>query len=103
MRNHVIFKDIGSVGLQFVVQYAIVDFNLKLGLLPAALKSRKNMFFFGAARAAEYRSRTTLTHSFILHEGRGRRPTQDVSDPICKKMKFYEFLSLALPRRPPAF
>ena len=61
------------------------------------------MFFFGAARAAGYRPRTTLTHSFILHEGRGRPPTQDVSNPICNKIKFYKFLSLALPGTPPAF
>ena len=70
MRNHVIFKDIGSVGLEFVVQHAIVDFVLNLGLLLAAVKSRKSIFFFGAARAAGYRPSTTLIFLFLAQRAR---------------------------------
>ena len=82
-------KDIGSVGLQFVVQYAILDFVLNLGLLLAAVKARKNIFFFGAARAAGYRPRTTLTFIFLSYtKGAAAAPLRMSLIQIARKSNF---------------
>ena len=62
----------------------------------------KNVFF-SALRVQRGIAPALLLFPSILKKGRGRHLTHDMSNAIYNKSRFYEFLSLVLPRRLQAF
>ena len=68
----------------------------------AAVRSTKTCFFRRCACSGVSPPHYSCFLLF-LKKGRGRHLTHDMSNAIYNKSRFYEFLSLVLPRRLPAF